>query len=192
MNKKYCIFAAQFLPHMGGIENYTYNISKELIKRGNEVIIITNNTTGSPLQEKIDGIRVLRFPCYNLINGRFPVMKLNKDFWKIHLNYFCSFSYNANSCANSFILIDDLETATVKTNMIINEKQNPKKNSILIGLTIPSLCANQVINCGKQSNTKIPTPTISHASAYRSSNFLFLIIFIITHNANITAIPIII
>ena len=38
MNKKYCIFAAQFLPHMGGIENYTYNISKELIKRGNEVI----------------------------------------------------------------------------------------------------------------------------------------------------------
>ena len=84
MNKKYCIFAAQFLPHMGGIENYPYNISKELIKRGNEVIIITNNTTGSPLQEKIDGIRVLRFPCYNLINGRFPVMKLNKDFWKIH------------------------------------------------------------------------------------------------------------
>ena len=33
MNKKYCIFAAQFLPHMGGIENYTYNISKELIKK---------------------------------------------------------------------------------------------------------------------------------------------------------------
>ena len=84
MNKKYCIFAAQFLPHMGGIENYTYNISKELIKRGNEVTIVTNNTTGSPLREELDGIKVLRFPCYNLINGRFPVMKLNKDFWKIH------------------------------------------------------------------------------------------------------------
>lgn len=84
MNKKYCIFAAQFLPHMGGIENYTYNISKELIKRGNEVAIVTNNTTGSPLREELDGIKVLRFPCYNLINGRFPVMKLNKDFWKIH------------------------------------------------------------------------------------------------------------
>ena len=84
MKKKYCIFAAQFLPHMGGIENYTYNISKELLKRGNEVVIITNNTTGSPLHEKIDGIKVLRFPCYNLINGRFPIMKLNKDFWRIH------------------------------------------------------------------------------------------------------------
>lgn len=84
MKKKYCIFAAQFLPHMGGIENYTYNISKELLKRGNEVVIITNNTTGSPPHEKIDGIKVLRFPCYNLINGRFPIMKLNKDFWRIH------------------------------------------------------------------------------------------------------------
>ena len=84
MKKKYCIFAAQFLPHMGGIENYTYNISKELLKRGNEGVIITNNTTGSPLHEKIDGIKVLRFPCYNLINGRFPIMKLNKDFWRIH------------------------------------------------------------------------------------------------------------
>lgn len=49
MNKKsYCIFAAQFLPHMGGIENYTYNISRELLRRGNEVVVVTNNTTGSP------------------------------------------------------------------------------------------------------------------------------------------------
>lgn len=84
MCKKYCIFAAQFLPHMGGIENYTYNISKELIKRGNQVTVITNNTTNSSLQETIEGIRVLRFPCFNFIDGRFPVPKLNRDFWKIH------------------------------------------------------------------------------------------------------------
>ena len=50
--KKYCIFAAQFLPHMGGVENYTYNISKELIKRGNKVTVVTNNTTGSVTREK--------------------------------------------------------------------------------------------------------------------------------------------
>lgn len=85
MNKKsYCIFAAQFLPHMGGIENYTYNISRELLRRGNEVVVVTNNTTGSPLYEVIEGIKIFRFPCYNLINGRFPVMKLNKEFWNIH------------------------------------------------------------------------------------------------------------
>lgn len=84
IKKKYCIFAAQFLPHMGGIENYTYNIAKELIKRGNEVTVITNNTTGSKTAEKIEGIKVYRFPCFNFINGRFPVMKLNREFWQIH------------------------------------------------------------------------------------------------------------
>lgn len=82
--KKYCIFAAQFLPHMGGVENYTYNISKELIKRGNKVIVVTNNTTGSVTREKMEGIEILRFPCFNLINGRFPIPKLNREFWKIH------------------------------------------------------------------------------------------------------------
>lgn len=82
--KKYCIFAAQFLPHMGGIENYTYNISKELIKRGNQVTVITNNTTNSVTREKMEGIEILRFPCFNLINGRFPIPKLNHEFWKIH------------------------------------------------------------------------------------------------------------
>lgn len=82
--KKYCIFAAQFLPHMGGVENYTYNISKELIKRGNKVTVVTNNTTGSVTREKMEGIEILRFPCFNLINGRFPIPKLNREFWKIH------------------------------------------------------------------------------------------------------------
>ena len=76
--KKYCIFAAQFLPHMGGIENYTYNISKELIKRGNQVTVITNNTTNSVTREKMEGIEILRFPCFNLINGRFPIPKAGK------------------------------------------------------------------------------------------------------------------
>ena len=59
--KKYCIFAAQFLPHMGGVENYTYNISKELIKRGNKVTVVTNNTTGSVTREKMEGIEILIF-----------------------------------------------------------------------------------------------------------------------------------
>ena len=34
MGKKYCIFSAQYLPSMGGVENYTYNIAKKLIAKG--------------------------------------------------------------------------------------------------------------------------------------------------------------
>ena len=44
---------------MGGVENYTYNISKELIKRGNKVVVVTNNTTASPLRENIEEIEVM-------------------------------------------------------------------------------------------------------------------------------------
>ena len=82
--KKYCIFSAQFLPHMGGVERYTYYMAKELIARGNQVLVVTNNTTESVDYELLEGIQVYRFPCYPLINGRFPVPKLNSSFWKIH------------------------------------------------------------------------------------------------------------
>ena len=32
MMKNYCIFAAQFLPHMGGVERYTYNLVQEELR----------------------------------------------------------------------------------------------------------------------------------------------------------------
>ena len=38
--------------------------------------VITNNTTDSVTREKMDGIEILRFPCFNLINGRFPIPNL--------------------------------------------------------------------------------------------------------------------
>lgn len=69
----FLIFSAQFLPHMGGIENFTYNISKQLIKEGHKVTVVTNNTTQSKFVENIDGINVYRFNCLNLIDGRFPI-----------------------------------------------------------------------------------------------------------------------
>lgn len=81
---RYCIFSAQFLPHMGGVERYTYYMAKELIKRGNQVVVVTNNTTNSPDYECIEEIQVYRFPCYPLIDGRFPVPKCDKVFRKIN------------------------------------------------------------------------------------------------------------
>lgn len=77
--KSYCIFSAQYLPHMGGVENYTYNVAKKLTDLGDKVTIVTNNTTNSARYEIKDGIQIYRFPCYPLINGRFPVMKMNRE-----------------------------------------------------------------------------------------------------------------
>lgn len=55
-----CFFSAQYLPHMGGVENYTYNISKELIRKGNEVIIVTSHVKGQKYYEICEGIEIYR------------------------------------------------------------------------------------------------------------------------------------
>ena len=82
--KKYCIFSAQYLPHMGGVERYTYNLARQLIKDGNEVVVVTSNIYHLPACERMDGILVYRVPCFNLLEGRYPVLKPNKVFRKIH------------------------------------------------------------------------------------------------------------
>ena len=78
--KKYCIFAAQYFPHLGGVERYTYNLAKKLIEDGNEVVIVTSNVYKLAECEKVDGIRVYRIPCWNWLEGRYPVLKMNSKF----------------------------------------------------------------------------------------------------------------
>lgn len=84
MSQTYCIFAAQYLPHLGGVERYTYHLARELTARGDRVVIVTSNVQRLPSQELVDGVLVYRFPCLNLLDGRFPVLKPTGDFWKIH------------------------------------------------------------------------------------------------------------
>ncbi|MEE1196047.1 MAG: glycosyltransferase family 4 protein [Lachnospiraceae bacterium] len=83
MRKKYCIFSAQYFPHLGGVERYTYNLARFLEKRGNEVVIVTSNGQNLPACEWMEGIKVYRVPCWNLLAGRYPFLKPNKEFRKI-------------------------------------------------------------------------------------------------------------
>ena len=69
---------------MGGVERYTYNLAKGLVQKGNEVTIITSNILGLPTHEKTEGIEVYRLPAFDCLNGRYPLLKLNGEFWKIH------------------------------------------------------------------------------------------------------------
>ena len=84
MPKHYCIFSAQYLPHIGGIERYTYHLAKELLKNGDSVIVITSKTDNLPDYEIMDGIPVYRLPCWNLLNGRYPIIKPQKKFLQLH------------------------------------------------------------------------------------------------------------
>lgn len=82
--KKICIFSAQYLPHMGGVERYTYNLAKELQKQGNEVVVVTSNIGDLPNYEKTEEARVYRIPSFDFLTGRYPVLKMNRVFFQIH------------------------------------------------------------------------------------------------------------
>lgn len=84
MGRSYCIFSAQYLPHMGGVERYTYNLAKKLIEMGNKVTVVTSNLQNLAEYEEMEGIIVYRMPCMDLLNGRYPVLKMNRKFRKIH------------------------------------------------------------------------------------------------------------
>lgn len=78
MGSSYAIFSAQYPPHLGGIENFTYNLSHSLVKRGHSVMVVTNDTNGIGAGiENDDGVTVVRLPCCSLVDGRFPLPKHN-------------------------------------------------------------------------------------------------------------------
>lgn len=68
-----CFFSAQYLPTIGGVERYTYNLAKRLIAAGHQVLVVTSLKPGLAQRETDpSGIRILRVPCYLAMNGRFP------------------------------------------------------------------------------------------------------------------------
>lgn len=71
---QFCIFSAQYLPHLGGVENYTYHLAAQLIRMGHNVIVVTSRGAGLQEYEKMEGIEVYRLPGLNLLDGRYPVL----------------------------------------------------------------------------------------------------------------------
>lgn len=78
-----CIFASNYLPNLGGLERYLYNLTAELLKRKHEVVIVTSNVANYAWKEEMQGVIVYRLPCFGLLNGRFPVSKYNKEYRRI-------------------------------------------------------------------------------------------------------------
>lgn len=81
MKKSFCLFCANYLPNLGGVERYVFNLSSRLVKMGHSVTVVTSNVFDLPAYE-IDenGIEIFRMPCHNVMKGRYPILKRNKDF----------------------------------------------------------------------------------------------------------------
>lgn len=76
MSKKIGIVSAFFLPHMGGVEQFTASLARELVCMGHEAVVITCNDAGLDSHEMLeDGVEVYRLPCKALLDDRLPLLK---------------------------------------------------------------------------------------------------------------------
>jgi glycosyltransferase involved in cell wall biosynthesis len=81
LNKmKICMVSSYYPPHIGGVERYVQNLSKELASQGHAITVVTTNSEGLEPEGAIDGINILRFPCHNIAKARFPFLKKNSEY----------------------------------------------------------------------------------------------------------------
>lgn len=78
MKQRILIFAGYFLPYSGGYANSIFQLARRLVARGQAVTVVTSNTEGAAAEEVLDGVRVLRMPCWHLLSGTFPVPKFSR------------------------------------------------------------------------------------------------------------------
>jgi glycosyltransferase involved in cell wall biosynthesis len=82
MTKTIAFFNGFYLPHLGGVENYTYHLARQLISHGFRVLVITAQYDPQlPMEEESkEGIEIYRLPIYQLWRSRYPFLKKNKDY----------------------------------------------------------------------------------------------------------------
>ena len=61
-----CLVNALFHPFSGGVEKHMYELSRELVRQGVDVTVVTARIRGTPAYEEIDGVRVHRIPCLEI------------------------------------------------------------------------------------------------------------------------------
>lgn len=83
-NKTIAIFSGYQIPHFGGVERYTDNLSKELVKNGYRVIIISSNYDfqKNVIKEENNVLKLL-LPARKLFVSRYPIIKKNKEYKRI-------------------------------------------------------------------------------------------------------------
>lgn len=69
----YVIFSAQYLPSMGGVENFTASLAQELASQGHHVTVVTSQMPDVPSRKDTQGFEVVRLPAHQLLHGRLPI-----------------------------------------------------------------------------------------------------------------------
>ena len=78
-----CYCSAQYLPTVGGVERYTWNLARRTVAAGHRAIVVTSSLPGLPAHETdADGIEIFRLPAWGLMKGRFPALKPQGALWR--------------------------------------------------------------------------------------------------------------
>ena len=77
--KTIAIFSGYYLPHLGGVERYTYNLAKKLNKMGYRLIIVTSRYDKSLKEiEETEYAKIYRLPTAKIFCERYPINIKNK------------------------------------------------------------------------------------------------------------------
>lgn len=83
-SKTFCFFSAQYLPKTGGVERYTFNLARKVISHGHRAIVVTSEYNALPAYEiDAEGIEIYRVPSFQFMNGRLPLIKINRRFQSV-------------------------------------------------------------------------------------------------------------
>jgi len=70
---KVCLVNALFHPFSGGVEKHMLELSRELVRQGVDVTIVTARIEGTTAYEEMDGVKVHRVPCLSVkVPGLYP------------------------------------------------------------------------------------------------------------------------
>ena len=81
--KTVAIFSAYTVPHLGGIERYTDNLTKQFVQMGITPIVITTNFNNSEQKTEENGVTFLRLPIYSMFKNRYPIIKKDKEYKEV-------------------------------------------------------------------------------------------------------------
>lgn len=84
-NKKTIVFfSGYFLPFLGGIERYTDKLTRELVKLGYGIIIVTTNHDNLPDIVEDEGRKIYRFPSRKQFKQRYPLIDKSERFKQMY------------------------------------------------------------------------------------------------------------
>jgi Glycosyltransferase len=144
-----CLVNALFYPFCGGIEKHMFGLSRELVKQGHDVTIITAKMTDSPEYEVINGVKVHRIPCIEVkVPGLYPPPWVISPLFALRLKRLDrQYNFDLIHLHNRFFM--DYDTAAIYAKLakkpFLITIHNPRPVGISLPITVVGVAYDMLI-----------------------------------------------